>query len=127
MLNVTRVCFLSPSSLPLLQSKADAPAEQEEGLVHLAAVRREHRPADHDPHLAQLSGGLHQQLPLQLGRQQLLRTPVGRRDQVWKRFTVGQLENTKPELKSSVSRLRLVLPLTQFSSFQFLFGVRLRF
>lgn len=95
------VCFLSLSSVPLLQSQADAPAEQEAGPVHLAAVGRQHRPADDDPHLAQLAGGVHQQLALQLGRQQLLRSPVGRRDQVRGRFRVGHLRNTvTPPCKS---------------------------
>lgn len=70
------------SSITFLQPTADTPTEQEEGAVHLAAVRCQHRPADHDPHLTQLAGGLHQQLPLQLGRQQLLRTPFSRWDQV---------------------------------------------
>ena len=70
------------SSVAVLQPSADSPSEQEEGAVHLPAVRRQHRPADDDPHLAQLSGGVHQQLALQLGRQQLVRTPFSRRDQV---------------------------------------------
>lgn len=70
------------SSVAFLQPAADAPAQQEEGAVHLAAVGRQHRPADDDPHVAQLAGGLHQQLALQLGRQQLLRTPVSRGNQV---------------------------------------------
>lgn len=74
--------YLSVHSVAVLQPQTDAPAEQEEGAVHLAAVRRQHRPPDDDPHLAQLAGGLHQQLSLQLSRQQLVRTPVSRRAQV---------------------------------------------
>lgn len=73
---------LSVRSVALLQPQGDAAAEQEEGAVHLAAVGRQHRPPDDDTHFAQLAGGLHQQLALQLGRQQLLRTPVSRRPQV---------------------------------------------
>lgn len=69
-------------SVAVLQPQTDAAAEQEAGSVHLAAVGRQHRPPDHDPHVAQLAGRLHQQLALQLGRQQLLRTPVCRRTQV---------------------------------------------
>lgn len=69
-------------SVALLQPPADPPVGQEEGSVHLAPVGRQHRPADDDPHLAKLAGRLHQQLAVQLRRQQLLRTPVGRRTQV---------------------------------------------
>lgn len=73
-----KVYRTSLCSVAVPQPSAHTPAEQEEGAVHLTAVRRQHRPADHDPHLAQLAGGVHQQLPLQLGRQQLLRTPLSR-------------------------------------------------
>lgn len=77
------------SSVAVLQPSADSPTEQEEGAVHLPAVRRQHRPADDDPHLAQLAGRLHQQLALQLCGQQLVRTPVGRRPQVTSRTSVS--------------------------------------
>lgn len=69
-------------SIAFLQPPGDAPPEPQAGAVHLPALRRQPRPPAHDPDLAQLAGGLHQQLPQQLGRQRLLRTPVSRRPQV---------------------------------------------
>ncbi len=53
-----KVSFLC--SVPFPQSQTDAEDEQEASAVHLSSLRSQHRPADHDPHLAQLSGGLHQ-------------------------------------------------------------------
>lgn len=85
--------FVSVSSIAFLQPTADTPTEQEEGAVHLPAVRCQHWPADHDPHLTQLAGGLHQQLPLQLGRQQLVRTPFSRRHQVVRQCTCIQTQS----------------------------------
>lgn len=70
------------SSFTFFQPPVDTPPKQEEGTVHLPTLRCQHRLADHDPHLTQLPSGLHQQLPLQLSCQQLLRAPFSRRDQV---------------------------------------------
>ena len=69
-------------SIAFLQPPGDAPPEPQARAVRLPALRRQPRPPAHDPDLAQLAGGLHQQLPQQLGRQWLLRTPVSRRPQV---------------------------------------------
>ncbi len=56
--SVKKVSFLC--SVPFPQSQTDAEGEQEASAVHLSSLGCQHRPADHDPHLAQLSGGLHQ-------------------------------------------------------------------
>ena len=69
-------------SVTFLQPPGDTPPEPQAGAVHLPALRRQPRPPAHDPDLAQLAGGLHQQLPQQLGCQRLLRTPVSRCPQV---------------------------------------------
>lgn len=69
-------------SFPFLKPTADPQTQQEEGPVHLPAVRCQHRPADHDQDLTKFSSGLHQQLPLQLGSKQLLRASFSRRAQV---------------------------------------------
>lgn len=47
-------------SVPFPESQTDAEGEQEASVVHLSSLGCQHRPADHDPHLTQLSGGLHQ-------------------------------------------------------------------
>ena len=60
------LCVFLFHSVTVPQSQTDPQAEQKASPVHLASLRRQHRPADHDPYLAQLSGGLHQQLTLQL-------------------------------------------------------------
>ena len=75
LVDVPGCCFVF-HSVALRQPQTHPQTEQEESFVHLPPVGRQHRPADHDPHVAQLPGGLHQQLPLQLGSLQLLRTPL---------------------------------------------------
>lgn len=76
----TRQGDLKASDLCVRSLPTDSQAEQEEDAVHLAAVRRQRGCSDHDPHLAELAGGVHQQLPVRLRCQQLVRTPVGRRN-----------------------------------------------
>ena len=71
-----------PHSVALLQPTGDPPPEPQAGAVHLPAVRRQPGSAADDPDVTQLAGGLHQQLPQQLGGQRLLRPPVSRHPQV---------------------------------------------
>lgn len=105
-LALTCYVFNMLHSVTVSQPSPDAQVESKASAVHLSALRRQHRPADHDPDVTQLSGGLHQQFPLQFGRQQLLWAPVCRRHQVQTGFK--QFETIVPFAHTAHAHLFLL-------------------